>query len=114
MTPTATDTAVKVSDALYEAAAELLRSRTGLVFSDTGKSRLADALAAELARRGHQDPAALLTRLRNDPAALEALAVATTIGETYFFRDEPQFRWLREALLPSLCAHSMRPGCRIF
>ena len=87
-----------LAPALIHAFAVELRGTLGLVFPPTraealevGIGRAAAALA--------EVPASLLLRLAaGDRAAVEALAVELTIGETYFFRHPHHFDFLREAL----------------
>jgi chemotaxis protein methyltransferase CheR len=97
-----------VPEALLAAAADLVRARTGLVFSATSQARFAEALQNALNVDSAPDAGAFLERLRNDPRKVDALAAATTIAESYFFRDTAQFTWLRREALPALCASGER------
>ncbi|HVT38361.1 MAG TPA: CheR family methyltransferase [Gemmatimonadaceae bacterium] len=95
-----------VPDALLAAAADLVRARTGLVFSPTSEARFAAAVRNAL--KLESDPDAYLARLKSDPRRVDALGAATTIAESYFFRDSAQFTWLRREALPNLCASGDR------
>jgi chemotaxis protein methyltransferase CheR len=88
-------------DALVEGAAALVRARTGLHFAHGSRERLAAALAAELRRDPETDPDTLLARLEGDPTAVEALGAATTVAESYFFREGEHLEWLRRDVLPA-------------
>jgi chemotaxis protein methyltransferase CheR len=92
----------KVTEELFDAAAELVRVRTGLVFGDASRDRLVTALAQEL--QGGTDARALIGELRRTPAQVDALAAATTIAESYFLREPEQFEWLRRVAIPQLRA----------
>jgi chemotaxis protein methyltransferase CheR len=80
---------------------ELILRRLGLRFEDAKLGFLGDVLQrrVDAARR----PCALyLNALDGDPAAdeLGALATELTVPETYFFRNNEQFRALAEIVLP--------------
>ena len=95
-------------DAILVAAAGLVRARTGLVFSATSEARFAVAVQTALNLEPDGDANAFLARLQSDPRRVDALAAATTIAESYFFRDSAQFTWLRREALPLLLASEDR------
>lgn len=71
----------------------------GLAFSAARQDNLDAGVTRAAAALAEPDLSALLARLeRDDPAALTALAVELTIGETYFFRMPQHFAFLRELL----------------
>ncbi|MEP7121225.1 MAG: protein-glutamate O-methyltransferase CheR [Byssovorax sp.] len=88
-----------------------LRRTLGLVFPETRAESLQVGIGRAAAAVG-EVPASLLLRLAaGDRAAIEALAIELTIGETYFFRHAHHFDFLREALRKIAAARS--PGDRI-
>ena len=98
------------SQCFLEAAGELVRSRTGLVFSEHRRTTFEAGLLRAMHRARVAEPQVYLTRLQAEPALLEDLAGEITVGETYFFRDSRQFAAIREEIVPAL-ARSRPPGC---
>ena len=83
---------------LVRAFAVELRRALGLVFPSTRAEALEVGIRRAAAALG-EVPASLLLRLAAlDRAAIEALALELTIGETYFFRHAHHFDFLRETL----------------
>jgi chemotaxis protein methyltransferase CheR len=86
---------------------ELLESRTGLVFDESKEPALAEAVAAASEEIGAASSGELLTRCRaGEEAALRALVSRLTVRETYFFRNRPHFRALRDVILPELLSRA--------
>jgi len=79
---------------------ELVARRLGLHFGADRQDLLREALLQGLREGGHHDSAAYFRQLEAPGAALERLAGALTVGETYFFRQWDQFRALVETVLP--------------
>jgi len=79
---------------------ELIAHRLGLQFDDTKLGFLAEVLR----RRSDAnacDPTTYLARLASaGPAEIGAIAQELTVGETYFFRNNDQFRALAQAAIP--------------
>ena len=75
--------------------------KIGLRFDDAKLSFLGEVLQRRLKDRG-RDGDSYLSELEYGPPAdeLAALARELTIGETYFFRNNEQFRALAEVVLP--------------
>ena len=90
--------------------AHLVAARTGLVFSRPRHQTIEAAIRREASRAGHPGLAAYHAALRADASAVDALAAELTIGETYFFRDTPQFDLLRSRILPELAASPPADG----
>ena len=90
--------------------ARLVAARTGLVFSRPRHQTIEAAIRRESSRAGHHGLAAYHAALRGDASAVDALAAELTIGETYFFRDAPQFDLLRSRILPELAASPSADG----
>lgn len=94
----------RLSSALVERVAQLLRERTGLALTRRDATSAARALSASLARTAARDEASYLARLVEDERAFDALVEDLTVPETYFFRDPALFDLLRTELLPRLVA----------
>ena len=79
----------------------VITQRIGLQFEDAKLGFLGGVLRRRLAAR-KQSSEAYLRALENDPpnGELTALAQELTVGETYFFRNNEQFRALAEVVLP--------------
>ena len=94
-----------LSDVLRARYAEQIRVALGLAFRGSRATVVDAAVERAGAALGVTDPWALLHRLvRRDAEALDAMAVALTVGETYFFRDPEHFQFFRERALPELRA----------
>lgn len=79
----------------------VIGQQIGLRFDDTKLGFLSEVLHRRLKDRG-RDGDAYLWELEYEPpnAELAALARELTVGETYFFRNNEQFRALAEVVLP--------------
>ncbi|HSJ08487.1 MAG TPA: protein-glutamate O-methyltransferase CheR [Longimicrobiales bacterium] len=86
------------------AAAELIRSTTGLVFPAVRAADVEAVIERAMSRRGVRDGAAMLALLRDDDRLREDVVAELTIGETYFQRDPLQLQMLKERILPGLLA----------
>ncbi|MDB4930786.1 MAG: uncharacterized protein JWM10_3270, partial [Myxococcaceae bacterium] len=86
---------------LREAFAATVREALGLVFPPSRAASLDQGVLRAAAVLGEGDPAELLRRLvAGDPAAREALVVELTVGETYLFRDDDHFSFVRDVAIP--------------
>jgi len=90
------------SRGLGDAAAALVRQRTGLVFSEARRGTFETALATAMRRTRLSDPEAYLARLAVEPPLLDDLVADITVGETYFFREPQQFAVIRNQVIPAL------------
>ncbi|MGH7733964.1 MAG: CheR family methyltransferase, partial [Gemmatimonadales bacterium] len=88
-----------------DAAAALVRRRTGLVFGEPRRAAFGAALTTLMRRANARDPAVYLTRLAAEPPLLDDLIATITVGETYFFREPEQFATMRDRIIPALLAH---------
>lgn len=87
-----------LTPALLHAFAVELRRTLGLVFPPTRAEAFEGGIGRAAAAL-REVPASLLLRLaEGDRAAIEALALELTIGETYFFRHPHHFEFLRASL----------------
>jgi chemotaxis protein methyltransferase CheR len=95
----------------------LARERFGLEFPG---SRLPDLERAVLRATAHAaltDPEELFVAVEDDPDGpwMRALVAGLTVGETHFFRNEPQFAALERHVLPDLVArHAMDRRLRLW
>jgi chemotaxis protein methyltransferase CheR len=79
---------------------ELISRRLGLHFDDTKLGFLAEVLRRRSDAVGC-DPTTYVARLASvGPAEIGALASELTVGETYFFRNNDQFRALAQVVIP--------------
>lgn len=69
-------------------------------------------LRERLRARGVQDFESYYGLLTADHAELDALVRALTTNKTFFFRDRPQFRALREAVIPELIGRRNQEAMR--
>jgi chemotaxis protein methyltransferase CheR len=91
---------------------EFLKSRTGMLFGENKRYYVERRLHDRLRATGLASFEAYFARLRADPAEAAAVTDAFTINETYFYREDYQFRCLTRDLLPQLAARR-NPGDKI-
>jgi chemotaxis protein methyltransferase CheR len=91
-----------LSDALYIQFRDLIRDRCGLSYPDRKRDDLAHALGSAAQRAGYQNLELLYADAVNGGTAWELLVTSLTIGETYFFRNTPQFAALRQHIVPDI------------
>lgn len=83
----------------------LAQALTGMVFNNHRRPELERAVAETLQATGLADQAALYDILQDAPANHPArirFVRHLTVGETHFFRNEPQFAALTQHILPEL------------
>jgi chemotaxis protein methyltransferase CheR len=95
-----------VSRQFAEAVAEYVRQRTGLVFREARRGAFEAGLVAAMRRAKAAEPESYLTSLGVQPELLDDLVGEITIGETYFFREPQQFAFIRQDVIPALCARA--------
>jgi chemotaxis protein methyltransferase CheR len=84
---------------------ELIAQKTGLNFPPERSSDLQRALSGAAGEFGFSDAVACadwLVSTRLTSAQLQVLAGHLTVGETYFFREQPTFEALAEYIIPEL------------
>jgi len=81
--------------------ADLLEGTTGLTTSESNRSHLRRVVLRE-ARARSLTPEKLLTHCIASRRTLQDVIDAAMIGETYFFREVAQFRYVREVIAPEL------------
>ena len=93
------------TDAEFTFISDMVRTRSAIVL-EPGKEYLVEARLAPLVRElGLDSIGALVTKLRQGPAAgplADRVTEAMTTNETSFFRDVAPFQALRASVLPSL------------
>lgn len=92
----------ELSDELYEQFRDLVQSRCGLAYPERKRADLAHGLRLVLNATRHPDFASLYADALAGGAAWEAIVAHLTIGETYFFRNQPQFDALRQRIIPDV------------
>jgi len=90
----------------------VLGEQAGLAL-DADKDALLSELLRERARKLELDADAYCARLEGRPETeISLLAEQLTVGETYFFRNTPHFRALREAVIPE-CVAALSHGRKL-
>jgi chemotaxis protein methyltransferase CheR len=90
------------SQPAYETVARLVSDRTGLTFPPARRQSAECGIRRAMGRAGVTDVARYGALLAGDADALDDLIVELTVGETYFFREPGQFRFLRHTVLPEV------------
>ncbi len=83
----------------------LFAGKTGMVFPERKKERLARDLARAAGRAGFEDPGAFRSHLESLPTdhpVWQGVIEILRVGETYFFRDDSQFSALSEQVIPEI------------
>jgi chemotaxis protein methyltransferase CheR len=91
-----------IDDPLYERYRTLVRERCGLSYSERKRPDLTQAIMQTSRDSGVTDLEVLYAQLVSGSAVWDTLIMHLTIGETYFFRNQPQFTALRQSILPDL------------
>lgn len=108
-------TEIQLTDNQYIQFRDLLLNRCGLDYPTRKRNDLAHSIGLTLIATGYPDPDSLYSAVVAGGQAWEALLVNVTIGETYFFRNAPQFAALRERILPDVVQRRMTTkGIRIW
>ena len=103
----------RVSDDEFRRLRDFLYRRTGMHFADAKRYYVDKRLADRMAATGCASFQAYFARLRADTAGeLQSLINAFTVNETYFIREEHQFRCMVSDLLPAIVARK-QPGAPI-
>jgi chemotaxis protein methyltransferase CheR len=91
---------------------DILCARTGMSFGEAKRYYVERRLRERLAATGATSLDNYLTLLRGDVVETQAVINSFTINETYFYREEHQFRCLSRDLLPELVS-DRTPGDRV-
>jgi chemotaxis protein methyltransferase CheR len=92
----------ELSDELYLGFREMLRERCGLHYPERKRGDLAHGLTQAMNGGGYPNLEALYADATASGPAWETIVAHLTIGETYFFRNRPQFAALEQHVLPEL------------
>lgn len=90
------------SEPAYEEVARLCTARTGLTFALNRIDEVEAGIRRAMKRTGIQDVLSYCGQLRAAKSTFDDLTGELTVGETYFFRDQPQFEFIREEVLPEI------------
>jgi len=96
-----------------EAICEFIRSRLGMEIRSHQRAGLRQTIENACNHFGLSSAGEYIRRLQNSSptsAEREYLVSQVTVGESYFFRDENQFDFLRDTWLPTLLAKKRRLG----
>lgn len=105
----AASTQIPIGEEEFLRFCEFLYRRTGMSFDRQKRYYVDRRLQDRMAAAGARTFQAYLAQLVVDPDEFEQLINALTVNETYFFREEHQFRCLTESLLERIVA-GKRPG----
>ncbi|MCP4200192.1 MAG: hypothetical protein GY762_23870 [Proteobacteria bacterium] len=86
----------------FKRLATLLEQRTGLRFSNEKQREFQLKLSEMLVNGDFQSGYEFIDVVRNSASALQDVVNFLTIGESYFFRNQPHFRALEDRILPAL------------
>lgn len=82
--------------------ARRVAGRTGLDFPPDRRAGAEVGIRRAMVKARQPDADRYLDWVLDNPAALDDLVAELTIGETYFFREPDQFRFIREVVLPDV------------
>jgi chemotaxis protein methyltransferase CheR len=103
---------ITLSESDFERVRAVLADSAGLVFDECRRDSLAYSLGERLSACGMSTVDAYLGLLSSGSDELQALLNEVTIQETHFFRNPPQFRALRQHVLPQLIRRAAASGSR--
>lgn len=98
-----------VTEEDFRRLAEFLYRRTGMVFTETKRYFVVRRLGERMTATGRRSFAAYFALLRSGGGEVEQLINSFTVNETYFYREDDQFRCLTASLLEVLTTRR-RPG----
>jgi chemotaxis protein methyltransferase CheR len=91
-----------LDDQQYGRYRALVQHHCGLTYPDHKRADLAQGIVQTCRDNGIATPDQLYAELVGGSALWDSLITHLTIGETYFFRNQPQFAALRSAIVPDL------------
>ncbi len=86
----------------WESLKGFLVSYTGLAYYLKREDQLMRAIHPRMEATGQEGFDSYLSYLKNTPDEVEKIVARLTVGETYFFRDRPQFQALNDTVLADL------------
>jgi chemotaxis protein methyltransferase CheR len=81
---------------------DFLYRRTGMSYGEAKRYYIERRVAERMHRSGSANMNAYMSLLRSDGAEVQQLINSFTVNETYFYREEHQFRCLGRDLLPEI------------
>ena len=102
---------VSITDEDFEKFSEFFYRKTGIRFDSSKRYFVDRRLIERMSATGHKGFKTYFIYLRfnSDKKETQALINAMTVNETYFFREEYQFRCMVERMLPEVVSRK-RPG----
>ncbi|HEY9165609.1 MAG TPA: protein-glutamate O-methyltransferase CheR [Candidatus Kryptonia bacterium] len=102
----------KLDDDVFIRLRDFIYEKTGIFFAENKKYLLESRVSKRLAALGLETYSRYFSELMNGRGAMELshLINSVTINETFFFRNEPQFKALEEIVLPELAERKMQAG----
>ena len=101
-----------LSGEALEQISQLIYRRSGMTFGEKKRYYIERRVADRMKAVGAQTFQTYFAIARSDAAEAQSLLNAFTVNETYFYREEHQFRCLTTSILPEVI-RSKRPGDRI-
>lgn len=95
-----------------ELISQLIYRRSGMTFGEKKRYYIERRVADRMKAVGAPTFQSYFAIARSDAAEAEALVNAFTVNETYFYREEHQFRCLTTSILPEIIRNK-QPGDRI-
>jgi chemotaxis protein methyltransferase CheR len=105
---------ITISDEDFQKFREFFYRKTGILFEDSKRYFVDKRLVERIKATGHSNFRSYFTFMRFQASGeeLQALTNAMTVNETYFFREEYQFKCLVNSMLPEI-VKTKRPGSTI-
>jgi chemotaxis protein methyltransferase CheR len=105
---------ITISDEDFQKFREFFYRKTGIQFEDSKRYFVDKRLVERIQATGHSNFRSYFTFMRFQASGeeLQALTNAMTVNETYFFREEYQFKCLVDSMLPEI-VKTKRPGSTI-
>jgi chemotaxis protein methyltransferase CheR len=102
---------ITISDEDFQKFREFFYRKTGILFEDSKRYFVDKRLVERIKATGHSNFRSYFTFMRFQASGeeLQALTNAMTVNETYFFREEYQFKCLVNSMLPEIVQRK-RPG----
>jgi chemotaxis protein methyltransferase CheR len=113
MSPTDPPPAPAVTDEEFRRLAEFIYRRTGMVFTEAKRYYVDRRLSERMTATGRRSFSAYFALLRAGIGGeVEQLINSFTVNETYFYREEHQFKCLTDNLLPDVTGRK-QPGATL-
>ena len=105
----------KLDEINYARFRDFIANQTGLHFPEKKRGDLERGVLEALSNTAHPSLEAYFQALTRNPdnGEMDRLVSLLTVGETYFYRDEGQFRLLQNDILPKLISERMATSRRL-